>query len=71
MARNVESGVMKTLNAKLRERGMSEDAAAAMAAANAAAAMARFQSVLAKQGNFSEEAYEKALADLRTWAQTL
>ena len=71
MPRNIEVAVKKTVTAKLRERGMSEKAADAVADKNAAAALKAFSDALTKHKAPTETAYEQAFQAVTQWTATL
>jgi hypothetical protein len=67
---NVETGVLRALKAYKIEKGLSDAAATAWAAANLNAGVARFQAVLALPRYRREGGSEAAFVDLKAWAQT-
>jgi len=71
MARNIDTGIKRTVVAKLCERGMANEAAETLASTHMAAATTVFQTALAAHGLPGEDAYDAAFAALKTWAQTL
>jgi hypothetical protein len=71
MARNIEPAIRKALTAKLRERGLSTQAADAAATAHAAAALTEFRKALGAQVAPSETAYEQAFVAVAQFAAEL
>jgi len=71
MARSIEIAVKKTVTAKLRERGMSEKSADAVADKNAPAALKTFNDALVKHKAPTETAYEQAFQAVTQWTATL
>ena len=71
MARNIEPAIHKAVTAKLRERGLSAQAADAAAAAHAAAALGEFKAPLGAQVSPSEAAYERAFEAVVQFAALL
>jgi|GEM_PF-6104684 len=71
MARNIEPAIHKAVTAKLRERGLSTQAADAAAAAHAAAALEEFKASLGAQVVPSEAAYERAFEAVVQFAALL
>lgn len=69
MARNLETGIKRMVAAKLRERGLSELSANAMADRNATQALQFFNSQL--QSKTTESAYDAAFDALAQWAAKL
>lgn len=63
--------VVKTVSAKLVERGMTRAGAEVIAIRHAQDALAYFQARLIEAGGWSEAAYERADRELATWAAGL
>jgi hypothetical protein len=71
MARNIEPAIKRAVTAKLRERGMSEKSADAVADKHAAAALKTFNDALKKHQAPTETAYEQSFQAVTKWAATL
>jgi hypothetical protein len=70
MARNIELGIKRVVTAKLRERGMSAQAADAVASKHATAALQVFNTALGLNLP-TEESYEQAFEAVTQWAASL
>jgi hypothetical protein len=70
MARNIEPAIKKTVTAKLRERGMSEKSASAIADKCMADARKVFNTALGYRPP-TETTYEDAFQAVTQWAATL
>ena len=71
MPRTIAPAIHKAVTAKLRERGLSTQAADAAATAHAADALKEFRDSLGTQVAPSETAYEQAFVAVAQWAETL
>lgn len=71
MPRTIAPAIHKAVTAKLRERGLSTQAADAAATAHAAAALTEFHKALGAQVAPSETAYEQAFVAVAQFAAAL
>jgi hypothetical protein len=74
MARNIETGIKRTIAAKLREGGKSEAEADSLADAHASEGLAYFKGQVAVHSEAlggMEASYDLAFRDLSAWAGAL
>jgi hypothetical protein len=72
MAKNIDIGIARVVTSKLRERGLSEKSAVALATLKAGAARQAFDAALAASpGAHGEAAYDAAFQAVKAWAASV
>jgi hypothetical protein len=72
MAKNIDIGIARVVTSKLRERGLSEQSAAAIAKLKAADARKAFDDAFAAApGLRGESAYDDAFQAVKAWAASV
>jgi hypothetical protein len=72
MAKNIDIGIARVVTSKLRERGLSEKSAGALAKLKAADARKAFDAAfVAAPGHHSEGAFDDAFQAVKAWAASV